>query len=437
MSTLLKRARVISPRKPLLPLRFPKTGFHVVSDDLALDEEHYEGFHRGHYFPVNIGDVFKSKYQVLGKLGCGETSTVWLARDLEAHSHVTLKVYTRDGNPQDEFQIYQRLSKGNHSHPGYSHVRTALETFTIPRLGGDHTCLVQKPMWESWEDLTYRISDGIFTEELLKGSLKHLFLALDYLHTECQVVHTDIKADNVLQQIKDQSILDDFTKGEMEHPSPRKIVDDMTIYASRQLGVPRYFGRAVLSDFGSAVRGDKKRNHNAGPQIYRAPEVMVKAALSYPVDIWNVGVMVWDLFEDRHLFRGDDPDGKGYSTRAHLAEVISMLGPPPLDLLERGTRTAEFFDKEGKWISEMPVPQGTSLEESEIRLQGRNKEVFLDLMRGMLQWRPEDSEAVARTSLDNSDHRVTSKHTRSKETSYLYWLCFSGIQVNLVLNLTA
>ncbi|EHL03331.1 hypothetical protein M7I_0548 [Glarea lozoyensis 74030] len=23
-----------------------------------------------------------------------------------------------------------------------------------------------------------------------------------------------------------------------------------------------------------------------------------------------------------------------------------MLGPPPLDLLERGTRTAEFFDKE-------------------------------------------------------------------------------------------
>jgi serine/threonine-protein kinase SRPK3 len=63
--------------------------------------------------------------------------------------------------------------------------------------------------------------------------------------------------------------------------------------------------------------------------------------------MWNVGVMVWDLFEGKHMFHGNDPDGKGYSTRAHLAEVIGMLGPPPLDLLERGTRTSEFFDEEG------------------------------------------------------------------------------------------
>ena len=35
------------------------------------------------YYPVNIGDVFSSKYQIIGKLGFGVTSTVWLARDLE------------------------------------------------------------------------------------------------------------------------------------------------------------------------------------------------------------------------------------------------------------------------------------------------------------------------------------------------------------------
>jgi hypothetical protein len=43
---------------------------------------------------------------------------------------------------------------------------------------------------------------------------------------------------------------------------------------------------------------------------------------------------VWDLFEGRHLFHGNDPDGKGYSTRAHLAEVMGILGPPPLDIRE-------------------------------------------------------------------------------------------------------
>jgi serine/threonine-protein kinase SRPK3 len=35
-----------------------------------------------------------------------------------------------------------------------------------------------------------------------------------------------------------------------------------------------------------------------------------------------------------------------------------------------------------------------SLEKSELRLRGKNKEVFLDLMRGMLQWRPEDRKTA-------------------------------------------
>lgn len=78
----------------------------------------------------------------------------------------------------------------------------------------------------------------------------------------------------------------------MENPSPRKFVDDAPIYMSRRLGLPRTFGRAVLSDFGSAVRGDERRNHDAQPNVYRPPEVMLKTEWSFPIDIWNVGVMV-------------------------------------------------------------------------------------------------------------------------------------------------
>ncbi|TGO33322.1 hypothetical protein BHYA_0252g00030 [Botrytis hyacinthi] len=288
-----------------------------------------------------------SKYQVVGKLGYGVTSTVWLARNLQAHEHVSLKIYTRDGDSQEEFEIYKCLKKGNNSHPGFRHVRTALEIFTIPRVGGDHTYLVQKPMWESFRELRYRLPNHCFTEKILKGALKQLFLALDYLHTECQLVHTDIKADNILSEIEDKSILDAFTEAEMNSPSPRKVIDGVTVYASRRFDVPRIFGDSVLSDVGSVVRGDLKRNHGAGPQIYRALEVMIEAPWSYPIDIWNVGAMIWDLFEVIHMFHGEDSDGKGYSTRAHLVEVIGMLGPPPLDFLERGIRTPEFFDKEG------------------------------------------------------------------------------------------
>ena len=78
----------------------------------------------------------------------------------------------------------------------------------------------------------------------------------------------------------------------MRTPSPRKCVDGAPVYMSRQFGLPQDFGRIVLSDFGSTVRGDVKRNHDAQPDVYRSPEVMIKAAWSYPVDIWNVGAMV-------------------------------------------------------------------------------------------------------------------------------------------------
>jgi serine/threonine-protein kinase SRPK3 len=35
-----------------------------------------------------------------------------------------------------------------------------------------------------------------------------------------------------------------------------------------------------------------------------------------------------------------------------------------------------------------------SLEKSELRLRGKNKEMFLKLMRGMLQWHPEDRKTA-------------------------------------------
>lgn len=75
----------------------------------------------------------------------------------------------------------------------------------------------------------------------------------------------------------------------------------MPIYASRPLELPKIFGKAVLSDFGSAVRGDEKRNHDAQPNVYRSPEVMLKTEWSYPIDIWNVGVMVCSSFYLAHV----------------------------------------------------------------------------------------------------------------------------------------
>lgn len=102
----------------------------------------------------------------------------------------------------------------------------------------------------------------------------------------------DIKADNILHAIADEGILESLVKDEMESPSPRKLVNNTPIYMSRRFGLPREFGRIVISDFGEVVKGDAKRNHNVQPDVYRSPEVMLKAAWGYPIDVWNVGAMV-------------------------------------------------------------------------------------------------------------------------------------------------
>ena len=83
-----------------------------------------------------------------------------------------------------------------------------------------------------------------------------------------------------------------FVDAEMTSPSPRKVVGGKPIYATRQFGLPKEYCRVVLGDFGSAVRGDKPQIHDAQPDVYRCPEVVLKTEWGYPGDIWNVGAMV-------------------------------------------------------------------------------------------------------------------------------------------------
>ena len=81
-SSILRHVKNLLRRPPLTPLKFLTTDFEVINNDNILEKEQFEEFKSGRYCPVNIGDVFASKYQVVGKLGFGVTSTVWLARDL-------------------------------------------------------------------------------------------------------------------------------------------------------------------------------------------------------------------------------------------------------------------------------------------------------------------------------------------------------------------
>jgi serine/threonine-protein kinase SRPK3 len=67
---------------------------------------------------------------------------------------------------------------------------------------------------------------------------------------------------------------------------------------------------------------------------------------------------IWNLFEGGSLFSGQDPEFQTYRSRAHLAEMMRLLGPPSPSFLARGNLTQKFFSQEGNssilplsWVS--------------------------------------------------------------------------------------
>ncbi|KAJ5584222.1 uncharacterized protein N7459_004022 [Penicillium hispanicum] len=114
-------------------------------------------------------------------------------------------------------------------------------------------------------------------------------------------------------------------------------------------------GRPVITDFGLSVFGDGgPHNHPIQPNSFRAPEVVIGAKWDYSVDVWNLGALIWELLCGKGPFDNDVSSSESSSESSskdekHLAAIISLLGPPPADLLARGNRSSQYFDDDGKF----------------------------------------------------------------------------------------
>ncbi|RAO69354.1 uncharacterized protein BHQ10_005366 [Talaromyces amestolkiae] len=200
--------------------------------------------------------------------------------------------------------------------------------------------------------------------------------------------------------IADDSVFSDFEEEELRRPIPRKETDGRTIYISRELRMPKDWGAPVLCDFGSAVPSDVEHLEDVQPNIYRAPEVILEVPWTNSIDIWNVGCMIWNVFEGGSLFTGQDPEFQTYRSRAHLAEIISLLGMPPPTLLARGQLTQKFFSNDGNFHAGIPIREQIPLEQRETSLEGQDKVIFLRLIRKMLQWEPSERASAKELAQD-------------------------------------
>lgn len=83
MASLLGRIPLLGRLLPTPPRVFSNPNFEKISPAVKIEEETFSDYLAARYYPVRIGDVFNSQYQVVGKLGYGAYSTVWLGRDLK------------------------------------------------------------------------------------------------------------------------------------------------------------------------------------------------------------------------------------------------------------------------------------------------------------------------------------------------------------------
>ncbi|KAK4570385.1 hypothetical protein LTR86_002465 [Recurvomyces mirabilis] len=263
----------------------------ILDPSFRVEEEMVRGYKAEHYYPVRIGDMFQKRYKVVGKLGYGSASTVWLCRDTQAsEAFVALKVYINSSKRHRELPIYEHINSLGSDLSGRAHIRDLLDSFEISGPHGKHICLVHEALGKNLEELRDVIPERVFEPDLVRHTLRDILRALHFLHTDAGIIHTDIQPNNILLGVRDNSMFKRFEQDELENPMPRKELPGRTIYCSRPMRITR--GAPALCDFSEARFVGPHNRGRVMPAVYRAPEVILDMPWGCPIDIWGFAMTV-------------------------------------------------------------------------------------------------------------------------------------------------
>jgi hypothetical protein len=110
--------------------------------------------------------------------------------------HVTLKITTSNPEYGDTILHELKINKSfmkDPSHTGFAFVRAAIDNFiAIGPTGAAHLCLVFEAMREPLSQFQHRLVGDRIPPQLLKVYVDFILQGLDYLHSECQIIHTGL-----------------------------------------------------------------------------------------------------------------------------------------------------------------------------------------------------------------------------------------------------
>lgn len=112
--------------------------------------------------------------------------------------YVTLKITNSGGeerkSAEDEVEMSQHISALRSEHEGLAYIRLAKESFQVRGMLGNHICLVFEPLREPLWLLGKRLGSAGVPPVVLKAFLRVVLQGLDFLHSECHIIHTGKQA---------------------------------------------------------------------------------------------------------------------------------------------------------------------------------------------------------------------------------------------------
>ncbi|KAI0040411.1 kinase-like protein [Auriscalpium vulgare] len=361
------------------------------------DEEPLEGYdsHIG-YLPVAIGDVLGSRYIIKRKLGWGICSTVWLAlqQNSSPPAFSALKILntaTSADQKLHELEFLQVIRDKNGQHPGHAHNLQLLDHFYHDASEGRHLCLVTEPLLQNLSSYVLRWPYHAIPMALLKRVTRQTLLALDYLHTECNIIHTDVKPSNILFvpprgptslfALAAASAQPNRTSVGLDR-SGRSITytesDNLMYPMPEEPHAPEAWRdvQIKLTDVGVSCWADNVSGHYSdiiSSPALRAPEVCVGAGWGRPADIWSLGCTIYELYMGLPLFPA------GIREELYPTIHIDLLGKYPSELVKGGKYSSSFFNADGSLKNVLPGLPNVTLEQ---RLRQRHDadDLFVDFM---------------------------------------------------------